>query len=824
MKHKITTLFLILLSLCEATAQGLDFRSMNYTIDERTSYEVFTGQAPRFDGRLEISFEMLTYPTSRYGYVFRLENMDEKGRIWNLSYDGRWEQIVIRLNDEGHRSAIFTELNRKVWSAYKWHKVRVKFDAVADSIYFSIDSLSYSQPVHFSSSTFHPKLSFGISGHVVELPSFSMRNLEVSDGNRTIRFPLDESSGNKVHDERGVARGKVVNPTWLIHDATHWKKITTLETGGRAGVYYDTQKHQAIMYDNAGLTIYDLGSERSSQIEYLSPIPVNILSGTSFLKDGYLYVYELSEWEHPLGAPSVARLDLETMQWEVISCERLDGPMHHHASFINSVTGKETFFGGYGNMYFNGEFYTLEQDGSWQKHPVEEDGDALLFPRFFCSAGTSADSLGAYIFGGMGNETGEEVVGRRYFYDLHRYDFVTGETKFLWTADLGEESCVPARGLVVQDDCFYALCYPEYLTIAPMYLYRFNLSDGSHTRLGAPIEVNSDKVWCYNQLYYDAGIGRLVALCINKDKQLRPTVDVYTMMFPPVESASSGGHFPLVAIFLLAVLGLAASLFVLFRLLKARRNRRKESDNYVLSRKDPAKRIYVAPSGPDSIHLFGDFTVTGHDGDNITGEFTQQVRTLLLLLVKYSETGVSPSRISGILWPDKEPEKARNSRGVAMSNLRKAIEPIKGLSLSYGDNLYRLECSDGFHLDYRDFISSISSGDTDRALAIVSRGRFLKDIRDSEFDSFKSESEGAILPFISQQLKEKFAQGRYRATIEIADMAFEYDLQDDLAMKLSVKSLLALGRRDDALVRYSIFQANYRKLSGEPYPVKFENL
>ena len=139
-------------------------------------------------------------------------------------------------------------------------------------------------------------------------------------------------------------------------------------------------------------------------------------------------------------------------------------------------------------------------------------------------------------------------------------------------------------------------------------------------------------------------------------------------------------------------------------------------------------------------------------------------------------------------------------------------------------NLYRLEYSDGFHLDYRDFISSVSNGDTDRALAIASRGRFLKDIRDPEFDSFKSESEGAILPFISQQLKEKFAQGRYRATIEIADMAFEYDLEDEQAMRLSVKSLLALGRRDDALVRYSVFQANYRKLSGEPYPVKFENL
>ena len=61
------------------------------------------------------------------------------------------------------------------------------------------------------------------------------------------------------------------------------------------------------------------------------------------------------------------------------------------------------------------------------------------------------------------------------------------------------------------------------------------------------------------------------------------------------------------------------------------------------------------------------------------------------------------------------------------------------------------------------------------------------------------------------------------AAIEIADMAMEYDLQDETAMRLSVKSLLALGRRDDALVRYSVFQANYRRLSGEPYPVTFEN-
>jgi len=55
-------------------------------------------------------------------------------------------------------------------------------------------------------------------------------------------------------------------------------------------------------------------------------------------------------------------------------------------------------------------------------------------------------------------------------------------------------------------------------------------------------------------------------------------------------------------------------------------------------------------------------------------------------------------------------------------------------------------------------------------------------------------------------------------------MALEYDPQDELALKYSVAALKALGRRDDALVRYSVFQSNWQKLNEEPFPVKFDDL
>ena len=70
----------------------------------------------------------------------------------------------------------------------------------------------------------------------------------------------------------------------------------------------------------------------------------------------------------------------------------------------------------------------------------------------------------------------------------------------------------------------------------------------------------------------------------------------------------------------------------------------------------------------------------------------------------------------------------------------------------------------------------------------------------------------------------KMKDGKEMAAIEIADMALGYDPQDELALRYVVSALNALDRRDDALVRYSQFQARWQKLNGEPYPVRFQEL
>ncbi len=37
-----------------------------------------------------------------------------------------------------------------------------------------------------------------------------------------------------------------------------------------------------------------------------------------------------------------------------------------------------------------------------------------------------------YVFGGMGNESGEQTVGRKYYYDLYKIDLGTKQVSKLW--------------------------------------------------------------------------------------------------------------------------------------------------------------------------------------------------------------------------------------------------------------------------------------------------------------------------------------------------------------------------------------------------------
>jgi len=823
----LVALILIAFTPC-IQAQGLKFLGMECPINERSSYDVFSKRKPSFKDCLEVSFDYMPLPKSLFGYVVRVSNLKGDGHIWNMSFDRRSGGcVVVRINDEGFRSSICAEIPSDEFPDFKWVRISIVFHALENKVSLRIGDHFYEGDLQIAGTKIKPSIEFGISGHVVDTPSFVLKDLVVKDGLKTIEFPLDEFSGNHVHDSDGHSRGHVINPLWESNEANVWTRLVTVESNSPAGLFFNEQSHEVGIYSSTSLKTFNVATEKFRERQYANPCPLNILSGTSFMKEGRLYAYELFDWVRGPGEASVAALDFSTMTWETLSTDRMDGPMHHNASFFNPNTGEQTFYGGYGNIYFNGNFFSLGEDWCWHQLEIDRTEAPELYPRFFCSAGVDQNGRYAYIFGGLGNETGEEVVGRRYFYDLHRYDLKTGVCKHMWTIDWTDEPSVPARGLIIDGPWLYALCYPEYLTRTTMHLYRFNMEDGSYIMMDSGIEVTSDKVWSSSSMFLDKALGKIIVVNRDVDKQYVPKTEIHTLAYPPIMHAEGSwprDHALLFRILMAVLLSLPIAIIITVVTVRRKRIEQRERDEYVKATLDSSKRIYKYIDKPNSILLFGDFTVIDRDGKDISCQFSPQLRTLLLLLVKYSENGLSSSRMTRILWPDKDEDKARNSRGVAINSLRKALGAIDGLALDYRDGRYFLNVSEGFNCDYLEMKRGIEEANMEDTLKLLCRGCFLKDVQDPVFDSFKDDAESLVVPFLEEQMKAKLSKGQRHAAIEIADMAFVWDSLNERALKTSVEALLSLGRREDALLRYSAFTIAWQKLEGEAYPVKFDQL
>ena len=126
--------------------------------------------------------------------------------------------------------------------------------------------------------------------------------------------------------------------------------------------------------------------------------------------------------------------------------------------------------------------------------------------------------------------------------------------------------------------------------------------------------------------------------------------------------------------------------------------------------------------------------------------------------------------------------------------------------------------------DVMDLLDQVKAGapDIDRILSILSRGRFMKHVDDPVFDSFKNRIEEGVSQILQDEIVRRYKAHDWQEVIEIADMIVHIDPLDEAALKYAVSSLVRIQRKEDALLRYAAYAAEYRKENGTEYPVPFE--
>lgn len=829
LKICIVTIFATVLISLGADAQGLKFTGMEKPINDRTSLEIGLKSAAKAKDSLVVSFDFMLMPQAKSGYYFRLKTSVAENAP-TVSLFCNWNVNPCKFHVVWEKRRFISTLDVPVEDLYneggRWARACLKVYPRKDSVSFSVDEKWTTGGLVDLPDKLKPFLSFGRNDYVNDVPSFALKNLRLQADGKSLLFPLDEDSGNLALSNKSYVMGRVSNPVWLASNHATWQKISGPSwTKGIACMGYDSKRHEVWSFNRDSIYFRKATDGSCRSKVFMTPCPVPDVIGTAFMNPdgGDIYSYEICYIpDHPLSA-TTAVLDTATLKWTQLSSSIIKTHLHlhHHDQYVDTARGRYIIFGGFGYMKFCGDFYSMDLDGGRWSTITPTEGDRI-WPRFFSALGEDPNTGLLYVFGGMGNESGEQVVGRQYMYDLYEVDLDRGLSRKLWTADWKEGNCVMSRDLVLDGEGnFYVLAYPESRSNSSFNLYRFSMKDGSYEKLANTLPIYSDRITTHANLYYDKALEKLICTVEESLEDVDSHSSIYSISFPPkaigrstveivkqrrIVAYATGG---LLLLLLLAWFGTWALRRLRFRA------------------RIPDTALMHLPPKPNSIRLFGDFSAIDREGNDFSSLFTGKLRQLLCLILQYNESGgISSKQLSAMMWPYKEEEKAKNIRGVTISALRKLLSRMDGVSLEHEAGRFRLNCSSPFSCDFLEFTKILDSDwpDMDRLIRILSRGKFLSVETDPIFDKLKDIVEQKVEVVMSAEINRRFMLHQYRNTIICAEIIFTIDPLDENALSYMLRAMTLLNQKEEAQARYRDFVLRYKKDYNEEYEHSFASI
>lgn len=846
-RRRLCLLFLLTGMTLFAYSQGLLFQANDKEIKERTSLQIFQeGETPCFTKNFQLSFELSIRDFDTFGYVFLLKE-DQGKTKYSFTYtylDG--ENSTFKFNTDGKENHYSLNLRNDAL-AYQWIPVSFAFDLQQDVLTIRIGDNEKKITSLGLKDTFCPHLFFGRYDYILDMPTFAIRNLKLEgDRSHSYTFPLNENEGEEVHTSTGKVLGTVVNPVWLINGSYHWEKLFEYSFQTPSGITFEPDSQRLIIFSQDSLLTYNLLKRQPQKYSYSNKLPVKLQLATHFMNttDGKLYVYELNNL--PLGDATVAALDLNNQEWKQTGVAALPVQLHHHDGFWDETTGKYLVFGGFGNKRFNNTFLEYDIEGDrWDT--LSYSGDRII-PRYFSGMAVNKNREHIYVFGGMGNESGEQSVGRNYLHDLYLLDRKQQSVRRLWQ-NASDHRLVVARDMILTPDekYIYALCYPEYLSDTYLQLYRLTVDDGTMKALGDSIPMRSEEIMTNANLYYNSLTHEYYCTTTEFDKKGHTVIRTYVLSAPPVsldEIRSYGSRSSLEIRWLWIMAGIGVLLLaggVLFVRKKRGKQRNavlesssvlmsppvgREPDKSVQGKETLAKEDFESSLvRPNAVYLFGPFTVIDRNGRDITHLFSSRLRQVFIYILLHStHNGVLSASLNEVFWPDKPDDKVKNLKGVTINQIRKNLAELDGVELVHDKGYFRLVFTDCY-CDYFRFRTLKNAEEVENELGILlMRGKFLDGMDAGMMDHFKQKVEEFLSSFLPLEIERLYQQHKYDAVIRFCNVLFRVDPVNELALAYGMHALNHTGSSQEAILQYSLFVREYRQMMNEEYSISYAEL
>jgi DNA-binding SARP family transcriptional activator len=854
---KIAVCFVILLAFFNyaghSQSYGLQFASHEVVQEKRTGLNLSPAEPWCLRADAELSFDLLFAPRMEtyFGYVFRIVTADHQNI--DLIYNQRLSTFNFIIGETV--AGTFRVDSPRLYT--QWNQVALHFATKERQLQFYINHrlIGKSKAPFKGDPCF--RIAFGTSGieefQTADIPPMSIRNIRLMENHRLRYYwPLTEASGDECRDSIEKKLARVTNPIWVRSRHQNWELVSAFQVNGFPSAAFDPGKE--LLYLITADSLYSFSPARSllSGVKITDPeqpLPAGHQAifdpADGRLYDGYIDQKAIRTW-----IPGQNRWDKQY----------LAGPLTefwHADKFLSPIDSSIYLIGGYGQLRYKNlvQRYNLPQK-KWEV--VQTKGDYLP-PRYLGALGTNARGDTAFLMGGYGSNTGDQMVNPKYYYDLVAYSVKDRRFKARYHLKEPEKQFCFANSLIIDDtaQAYYALVFPNDRFNSTLQLIRGSLTTPDYQPLGDTIPYSFYDVRSFADLYYSATGKKLIAVTFYTNKENKTDVRIYTIAFPPDPVTVAVAVVPdskpyWLYVLVLVVLGGAvwgllrrwkktASVTTATAMAEAPEKRASLTSAPAALASTAAASVtslqaappQLTPSVPTAnIFFFGQFEVMDKNGNDLTKLFTPLLKELFLLIALYSlrsGKGISSEKLYSTLWRDKSSKDAQNNRSVNMVKLKAILDRLGTCAIvkeadkwvfQYHADEIDIDLAKFFHLLQAPHL--LDKAHVRQVLQIIHRGAFLTDTSYDWLDDIQSEISGKVLDSLSEALTP-FATDS-ELLLEIAGSIFLFDPINEEALRVKCRSLSSLGRHSMAKAAFEKFTREYHQMYGEEFQQSFQEV
>jgi hypothetical protein len=850
---------------------GLIFSSHEVVQEKRTSLDLSPDDSICLNHNFDLSFDCSFLPGHEiyFGYIFRIIAVGKDGNDQNIDliYNTPLHNFKIIVG-ENFSGISFSLDSSKLY--YDWNTFLLHYDLDKHLLQFRVGGRSIgSATIPSTPGCF--KFLWGANDfgkfRTRDIPPMQIKDIRLSaDGTLRSYWPLDETSGETAMDKLTRHAARIKNPDWLKPKYQQWDPIGSFSIGGYAGTAYDPVQNKLFIIGSDSIAAYTLTRDGFG-MDWTPAHPTALLLG-------HQSVYDTADkklLDIFIDRKSVSTFSFAARAWDQSLAYGPLTEFWHANKFISPGDSSLYVIGGYGQLHYKNlvqryRFATRRWD------TVRTTGDTLP-PRYLSALGVDAQARYAYIVGGYGSQTGDQMLDPRNYYDMYRFDIKKHSFKKIYSLRPLAYPFAFANSLVIaaRPNAWYGLLFPNDSYNSRLQLVEGSLTDSVFRLVGNAIPYSFHDIQSFADLYYSPLSNKLIAVTLfstmEEQKERSTQVRVYTIDYPPEPAdisptaltAAPVRRSPWILVVLLAGVGVVAVAAILrIRIRTTRRRSIAAGAALHPAGTGPASSGTMAPassaptdpvpaplpgnghsisheSGPRSsaIYLFGTFQTYDREGHDCTRLFTPLLKELFLIITTYSIRnghGISSEGLNEILWHDKAEKDAKNNRSVNLAKLKPILEKIGNCSINKESGYWQLQVLDDTYVDYKTGVSllqdtTVPDGQHIHALVdIIRRGPFLLQTEYNWLDDIKSEVSNVVIDRCLSWLRHHDINENPEFTIEIANCIFYFDQLNEDALTFKCKSLILLKRYNLASNTYLKFVKDYKDIYSAEFDKTFQEI